>query len=241
MNVHKKPASTASNAAAAETQKKTEVQSNKKIGQEPMVVSDVVTETTETIEVIEEAVPQAAKSETPAEPSTRDPLSDFKEKMVEEESSMPDNVQKKNYMWPILLIFIAAILLLVGVFLYKQEATNGKVNVVTLSPTPTIVPEPTKIIDLAKYEIEVLNGSEVSGEASRQKTNLETEGFTVSSVGNADNSDYENTIIKAKKEVDKDFIAKLKTVLSNSFTVGETEGLSEDSSVPVVVIIGTKK
>ena len=58
---------------------------------------------------------------------------------------------------------------------------------------------------------------------------------------NADNSDYTDTIIKAKTEVDKDFIAKLKSVLSSSLTVNATESLSEDSSVPVVVVIGTKK
>jgi hypothetical protein len=193
---------------------------------EEVVVSDVVTETTERVEIIEGA----------------DPLSSFKEKMVEEEFSVGSNAPKKNYMWPILLIFIIAILLLIGVFLYKSgRNTNSKVNVATLSPSPTVAPEPTKTIDLAKYEIEILNGGGVSGEASRQKTSLETEGFTVSSIGNADNSDYADTIIKAKAQVDEDFITKLKSVLNDSFTVGATEVLAEDSSVPVVVIIGTKK
>lgn len=201
---------------------------------EPVIVSDVVTETTESIEVVEE-VPV---SQVPA----ADPLSDFKEKMIEEELPVSDKSQQKNYMWPILLVFIITILLLTGVFLYRNGInTNDKVNVVTLSSSPTITPEPTKAIDLAKYEIEIQNGGGVSGEASRQEANLAAEGFTISSIGNADNSDYTDTIIKAKKEVDKDFIAKLKSVLSNSFTVGETESLSEDTSVPIVIIIGTKK
>jgi len=208
---------------------------------EPVVVSDVITET---IEVVEKVVPQVAKSEMPAESSTStNPLDDFKKKMVEEEMTVSDGPQKKNYMWPILFIFIIAILLLTGIFLYKRGANinNEKINVVKLSPAPTVVPEPTKTIDLTKYEIEILNGSSVSGEASRQKESLTAEGFTISSVGNADNSDYTDTIIKAKAEVDKNFITKLKNVLSASFTVGETESLSDDSSVPVVVIIGTKK
>lgn len=210
---------------------------------EPVVVSDIVTQTTETVEVVEEVVPQTAKSETPAESlSPHDPLSDFKEKMNEEELSARDNAQKKNYMWPILLIFIIVILLLVGVFLYKSDTKIGsKVNVVTLSPTPTVTPEPTKTVDLTKYEIEIQNGSGVSGEASRQESNLKEEGFTISSIGNAGNSNYTDTIIKARETVDKDFIAKLKSVLENTFTVGEIEVLPDDSSAPVVVIIGTKK
>lgn len=209
---------------------------------EPVIVSDVVTETTETIEVIEDVTPQAAKSETPAEPTPpENPLSEFKEKMVEEELSAPSDAPKKNYMWPILFIFIAAILLLTGVFLYRQgKSTDDKVNVVKLSPAPSVTPQPTKVIDLTKYEIEILNGGGVSGEAGRQKTSLETAGFTISSIGNADNSDYTDTIIQTKKEVDEDFIKKLKDVLNSSFTVGEIESLSEDASVPVVVIIGTK-
>jgi len=237
MAVHKKLANT-------ETQKKTEAQSDKKIGQEPIVVSDVVTETTEKVEIIEEVSPQAKLGTSTESPSSADPLTEFKEKMTEEEKSpISDTSSKKNYMWPILLVFIITILLLVGVFLYRNETNTGnKINVVTLSPTPaTAAPEPTRIIDLAKYEIEILNGSGIDGEASRQKASLTAEGFTISSVGNADNSDYIDTIIKAKAEVNKDFIARLKNVLNSSFTVGEAESLSENSSVPVVVIIGTKK
>jgi len=172
------------------------------------------------------------------------PLDDFKEK-VDREMSMQNN-SKKNYMWPILSIFIIAIILLAGVFAYKQGLFSGlfkkeKVNVVSLSPTPAASPVPTKVVDLKKYEIEILNGSEVDGEASRQKTGLETAGFTISSIGNADNTDYTDTIIKAKADVDKDFVAKLKTELEKTFTVGETQVLSGDSSVPIVVILGTKK
>lgn len=207
--------------------------SNKK--EEPVVVSDVVTETTERIEVIEEATPDKA---APAV----DPLTEFKEKMIEEESLPSDMSPKKNFMWPILFIFIITLLLLGGIFVWKKGAiTGGKINVVTLTPSPTVVPSPTITIDLTKYEIKVLNGSEVDGEAGRQKSSLETEGFTVSTVGNADNSDYTDTVIQAKKEVEKDFIAKLKSVLEDSFTVGDTESLSDSASTPVVIILGTKK
>lgn len=225
--------------------KKNEAQNDKKISQEPVVVSDVVTETTERVEIIEEVSPQAAEPKVSSEPlSSNDPLSDFKQKMIKEELSTSGSAPKKNFMWPILLIFVVTIAILIGIFVYRQGIFKGeKVNVASLSPTPTIAitPEPAKTIDLTQYEIEILNGSGVDGEAGRQRVNLEAEGFTVSSVGNAGNSDYTDTIIRAKAEVDKDFVVKLKSVLSNSFTVGESEILPDDSSVPVVVIIGTKK
>jgi hypothetical protein len=202
---------------------------------QPVIISDVVTETIEVIQV--------PKSEIASQPSFQtDPLNEFKEK-VEEEMNMPDK-SAKNFMWPILFIFIIAVVLLVGVFAYKQGAFKAvKINIVPASPTPTASPEPTKapVVDLTKYEVEILNGSSVGGEASRQKATLETAGFTISSVGNADNSDYTNTIIKAKKEVDPGFIAKLKSTLGDTFMVGDTQSLAEDSPVPVVVIIGTKK
>ena len=202
---------------------------------EPVVVSDVVTETTERIEVIEETTPDPSKSSS-------DPLTDFKEKMTEEEENpISDMKPKKNFMWPILFVFIIALLMLGGIFIYKNNIKSEKVNVVTLSPTPTIMPEPTKAIDFTKYEIKILNGSGVDGEASRQKENFEKEGFTISSVGNADSSEHTDTIIKAKEEIDKDFLDKLRSVLGSIFTLGETEILSEDATTPIVVILGTKK
>jgi len=230
-------------------QKKQEAHSTssgqEKVEEKEIIADDVVIKTTGNVEVIEEIAPQKVKSEKKEnnEPTLpTNPLSEFKERMNKEELDLPFASEKKNYMWPILFIFIIAIALLAGIFAYKQGIfKKEKASVVSMTPAPAITVEPTKTVDLTKYEIEVQNGSEVSGEASRQKTSLEGAGFKISSIGNADNSDYTDTIIKAKKEVDKDFITKLKSFLSNTFTVGETETLSEDSSASIVVIIGTKK
>lgn len=226
-------------------QKKQEEKSEEAKVKKEIIAEDVVVKTTGNVEVIEESAPQEVKSkeEEPDKPiSTEDPLTDFKERMNQEELGSPFAPEKKNYMWPILLIFIVALVLLVGVFVYRQGIfKREKIDVTPAASSPTVIPEPTKVIDLTQYEIEVQNGSEANGEASKQQTNLEEEGFTVSSIGNADNSDYTDTIIKAKEEVDKDFIAKLESFLNTTFTVGDTEALSEDYDVPVVVIIGTKK
>lgn len=173
-----------------------------------------------------------------------DPLSDFKEKMNKEEH-LPSNMSsKKNFMWPILFIFVIAIAVLGGIFVYKQNANKDKdVNVVALTPTPRQPsPKPTVAeVDLSKYEIKILNGSELEGEAGRQKTNLEEEGFTISSIGNASESDYTKTIIQAKETVDKDFLDKLRSVLELSFGVGEQEDLPVDADSNIIVIIGSEQ
>lgn len=200
----------------------------------PVVVSDVVTEKTERIEVIEEAAP--------IESAPTDLLTGFKEKMNEEEElPASGNPSQKNFMWPILFVVFLALASLIGIFVYKQGMNKGtQVNVVTLSPTPTVMPSPTIALDLSKYSIQILNGSEVDGEAGRQKTNLEGEGFTVSSVGNAANSDYTKTIIQAKENVGQAFLDKLKIVLEKSFVVGDSEELPEDADSSVIVILGSE-
>lgn len=212
--------------------------------------SDLVSE-----EPKEELKPQESEKESVAvsdamtEPSAgsvppTDPLTQFKEKMIEEEKNpISDISQKKNFMWPILFIFIIALAMLGGVFIYKKEMSKAKVpevNVATISPTPTVMPEPTIALDLSKYEISILNGSEVEGQAGKQKTNLEAEGFTVSTIGNAAKSDYRKAIIQAKENVDPDFLDKLKSVLEQSFVVGEAEELPEDARDDVIVILGSQ-
>lgn len=202
-----------------------EVKTNAADIKENDVVSGIVTETTEIIEVIE-----------------TDPLTKFKEKMNEEENPVPNMPAPKNFMWPILFVFIIALVMLGGIFIYKQGMNKTeKINVVSLSPTPMPSPTPIPVIDLSKYSIEILNGSEAAGEAGRQKESLDGEGFTVSSVGNADESTYTETIIQVKKEVDSAFLDKLKSILENTFILGETETLSEDAATPVIIILGTKK
>lgn len=221
--------------------KKHEEPKKEEVKQEPVVVSDVITETTERIEVIEEVTPESEEKTTIEPAPAANPLTDFKEKMTEEEQISSFSPAKKNYMWPILFVVFLALAFLIGVFLYKQGTNKGtQVNVVTLSPSPTAIPEPTKTVDLSKYEIKILNGSEVEGEAGRQKNNLESEGFTVSSVGNAAKSDYTQTIIQAKKEVELGFLDKLKSALEKSFVVGETEELPEDADSDVIVILGSE-
>lgn len=192
----------------------------------------------------EEQKPQENEKQPAVSVPPTDPLTQFKEKMIEEEKNpISDISQKKNFMWPILFIFIIALAMLGGVFIYKKEMSKAKVpevNVVTISEAPTVMPEPTVTLDLSKYEIKILNGSEVDGQAGKQKTNLEAEGFTVSTIGNAAKSDYRKTIIQAKENIDSDFLDKLKNVLEQYFILGEEEELPEDARDDVIVILGSQ-
>lgn len=174
-------------------------------------------------------------------PASSDPLAGFKEKLQQDSSSSIP--AKKNFMWPILFIFVIALAILGGVFIYKQGIIKTeKVNEVVLTPAPIRTVSPTIAkVDLSKYEVKILNGSETEGEAGRQKISLEEEGFTISAIGNATESDYTDTIIQAKKEVESAFLDELKKVLELSFSVGKQEELPDDADSDVVVIIGSKK
>lgn len=188
-------------------------------------------------------VQQTPPAPAPSLSPSSDPLANFKEKL-QEDSSTPIPLQKKNFLIPILFVVLLAFVMLGGAFLYKQsvDKKTENINVVSLSPSPTSVPTPTvEEVDLTAYEIKILNGSETAGEAGRQQENLEGEGFTVSEVGNAEESDYTETIIQAKEDVEKAFLDELKEVLEKSFKVAkDVEELPEDADSDAIVIIGSE-
>jgi len=92
---------------------------------------------------------------------------------------------------------------------------------VTTSSSPSISPESSASAtsNLSAFSISILNGSGITGEASKLKTSLVTAGFTVNSVGNADNSDYKNTKIYAKKKVVAAYLNQLKAILKKSYVL----------------------
>ncbi|MBI2049422.1 LytR C-terminal domain-containing protein [Candidatus Roizmanbacteria bacterium] len=176
-------------------------------------------------------VPEQSKSTatTPDNASENDPPAQLNEN------------NKKNLLLPIIFIVLLGVAILVGLFIFRQSFTSKeeKVSVVTLSPSPVKEPTPEPV-DLSKYTINVLNGSETDGAASNLKSDLEGVGFDVPSIGNADASNYTETIIQAKEDVDKEYLAKLRDVLEESFELGDTEELDEDAETDVVIIIGSK-
>lgn len=134
---------------------------------------------------------------------------------------------------------------------YFLKDTNMHVGIPFLSgnitSTPTVVPsiEPTatpEVVNLAEYKIKILNGSGITGIATKLKTSLINAGFDVAAIGNADNNNYTDTIISAGKDIKSSYLAKLKDELGKSFVIStETSSSSAaGSDADLVVTLGTK-
>lgn len=79
----------------------------------------------------------------------------------------------------------------------------------TLPPAkPTSAPTPTPAVDKSKLVIEIQNGAGTPGLAADVQEALEGEDYTIESVGNADNYDYENTVIITQNKTIFDLIKK---------------------------------
>lgn len=148
----------------------------------------------------------------------------------------------------LLVIFIAFFVGLGGMmgFSYLKNANiMQKVTELTASPTPTPkltdTPTPTeKLVDKSAYTISVLNGSGISGLAAKTKGTLTDSGFTVKSTGNADNSDYTETIISSKKDVDTTYLKELTNELEKTYKVQiAVETLSASSGTDIEVTLGS--
>lgn len=149
-----------------------------------------------------------------------------------------------------IISFIVGLITMAGVsyFLPKTQLPGGIPFVaakptVTTAPEPTSTPTPTpKPVDLTSRNIEVFNGSGVTGAATKLKTSLTDDGFKVTSAANADNTDYTDTIIYTPKNIEPEFTTKLEESLKKTYTFKEaaskpTIAASEED---VVIIIGTK-
>lgn len=159
-----------------------------------------------------------------------------------------DTGNKKNIILMILLILGIAALIGIG-FVYRS-AIMGLFAGKTVSPTPTPAPvarevTPTKPAETAAkldaYNITVLNGSGRAGEASKVKDLLAEKGYKVGTAGNAETSDFEGTVIKAKSSVERKFLDSLKKLLSETYELDPVDSLSETEDVDIVITIGKNK
>lgn len=139
-----------------------------------------------------------------------------------------------------LIVIILLVVAGVGAFIFMG---NGSKTASDAEGTPTVAPTeeplPTEEeVDLKAYKIQVLNGTEVAGEAGKLKTALEKAGYEVAGTGNADKTTYTKTIVQAKESVKSGFLSKLKSELENTYELGTDEILKDDNDNDVVVIIG---
>lgn len=108
---------------------------------------------------------------------------------------------------------------------------------VTPTPTSTPTPTPTPAFKKEDVKIKILNGSGTPGKAAEVKDILADKGYGEILTDNADNFDYETTILQVKKNR-RQAISWIKTDLKNYLTDIKTESLEDDQAADVVLIIG---
>lgn len=143
------------------------------------------------------------------------------------------------------IAIITVILLIIAgavYFFFMRNQGAGKTAETEITPTSNVSeasPTPEEV-DPGEYDIEILNGSGIAGEAGRAQELLESEDYTVVSTGNADEFDYTDTVIQASDEVSEDWLDDLKDILGRNYTVqSSVEDLDTDSEADVVIIVGS--
>jgi len=143
-----------------------------------------------------------------------------------------------------ILIVVPIGFLAFGGFLYFSSNFNTdmlkkepekKLDIPESSPTPTEIP-----LDKEAYTIEVQNGSGIAGEGASVGEMLEKDGFKVGDIGNADNSNYEDTIITVNDEVPDSYIDALTKVLEKRGPVGKVKKFATGEDGEVLVIVGSE-
>lgn len=114
------------------------------------------------------------------------------------------------------------------------------------SPTPTVAeasptPEPTPTpIARAEYKVRVLNGTETSGLAKTVSEKLQGLGYQIERTGNATNSAFESTVVRAKSGK-IEVIDQLISDLAGDYTAASSGASLKDSDgADAEIIIGGK-
>lgn len=106
------------------------------------------------------------------------------------------------------------------------------------TPTPTKRPagnpvDPATGLDRSDLTVNVLNGSGVAGAARKVADELEALGYTIGTVGNADNSDYAETVIEVSNANSK-YLSLLEKDLDD-YTIGDTSTSYTGGEARVIV------
>lgn len=183
------------------------------------------------------------ETETPAETNTEEA-----EKPTEVVEGFEESKSSSRFSWKKIILTILIVVpigfLAFGGFLYfsknlnmnflKKEEPEKKLVIPETTPTPTQEP-----LDKEAYTIEVQNGSGIAGEGAKIKSSLEVAGFKVGDVGNADNSDYTDTIITVNEDVPDVYIKALTKILEERGPVGKVKKFATGETGEVLVVLGS--
>lgn len=157
--------------------------------------------------------------------------------------------QKKNaVVRPLLIglgVIILAATLVSAVFLYKQNGSGdgpSLVEPVASKPSPIVPigePTTTPALERSELKIKILNGSGVTGLAGKAKSLLEEKGYGLIETGNADNFDYEETVVRVRAD-ESSLLDMLMEDLGQEYTVSSesAQTLESDSEFDAVIILG---
>lgn len=204
----------------------------------------------------EEPLLNSTANETPTLTEDKNEINETSEKIEEspiiETQTIHHSSSKGGYFMLIAIIsFVIGLLAMAGINFYMQKMQDTKNQEIAMKasltpkPSPTTAPTPTpEVIDLTQYNIKILNGSGITGAASKLKASLTEEGFTVTSTGNASNNDYANTTISAKKDTNPKYLEKLKSFIGESYSLAATDSAETPDqptgTTDVTIIIGSK-
>lgn len=107
----------------------------------------------------------------------------------------------------------------------------------TPTPTSTSTTDKASGLDRADLTVAIQNGSGVAGAATKMSDALKKLGYDVVSSGNADNFEYENTVIQVKS-TKKAFADLLKKDLSGDYTIGSATSNYTGTDADAVIIVG---
>lgn len=154
-------------------------------------------------------------------------------------------VQQGNKLHLLILTVIGLIVIGATIYLLKQTFTGGETEESTPSPSPKQISTPTpiptslpEVIDRSEFKIRVLNGTGTSGLAAKTADTLKELGYKTDKVGNATNSAFTKTLIRAKKD-NKALIDQLTQDLKEFNPVSEGE-LKDSDSADAEVTLGGK-
>jgi polyisoprenyl-teichoic acid--peptidoglycan teichoic acid transferase len=89
-----------------------------------------------------------------------------------------------------------------------------------------------------KINIEVLNGTNIVGLAQKTASLLEAAGFTVSKVANADQKDYEKTVIYNISGDNTDAVTKLRTIIDANLSPEIPAAITPPDKTDFLIILG---